>query len=83
MTAGTAERDPTPDKRGTAQAAAALLRAADQDRLAAARREGVSVQASGDALKAWLDGAGDLASAVETHLDACMALYWNRAFPDA
>jgi hypothetical protein len=83
MTAGTAERDPTPDNRGTAEAAAALLRTADQDRLAAARREGLSVQASGDALKAWLDGADDLATAVETHLDACMALYWSRTFPDA
>lgn len=83
LTAGVAERDPTPDNRGTAEAAAALLRTADQDRLAAARREGISVDASGTALKSWIDANGDMGTVIDTHLDACMALYWDRAFPGA
>lgn len=83
MTAQNAEAEPSEDNRQTAAAAAALLRTADRDRLEAARREGIPVEASGDALKAWVDANGQIDVVVETHLDSCLALYWGRTFPDA
>ncbi|MBX9575309.1 MAG: hypothetical protein K2X07_06695 [Caulobacteraceae bacterium] len=55
VTSAAAESDPTPDNQQLNETAAKLMKAADDDRLAAARREGLTTDQSGQALNAWLE----------------------------
>ncbi|MDP3377469.1 MAG: hypothetical protein Q8S53_03825, partial [Brevundimonas sp.] len=64
LTAQAAESDPTSENQETAQTAGLLLKAADGERLAAAAREGLSTDASGEALNAWLEANVDNPEAV-------------------
>lgn len=74
--AALAEENPTGENKDLAATAQEGLRNADNDRLAAARREGISIEASGAALNAWLDAnADDFEGMIERELEPCLALY--------
>ncbi len=76
LTAQVAESDPTPENQETAQTAGQLLKAADEERLAAAAREGLSTDASGAALNAWLEANVDNPEAVlGRELDTCIGAF--------
>lgn len=76
LTAQAAESDPSTDNQETAEMAGALLKAADDGRLAAAAREGLSTEASGAALNAWLDANVENGEAViARELEGCLAAY--------
>lgn len=71
-----AEQNPSPEADETVQVAARLMKAADDDRLAAATREGVTADQSGEALTAWIQA--NLETAQETmgrELDPSLARY--------
>ncbi|WP_125256945.1 hypothetical protein [Brevundimonas fluminis] len=73
-----AEADPTPENQETAAAAGRLMKAADDDRLAAARREGIAVDASGQALNVWLEASlPDSEAVVGRELDPCLQRYMS------
>ena len=73
-----AEADPTPENQETAAAAGRLMKAADDDRLAAARREGLSTEASGQALNAWLEASlPDSQGVMDRELDGCLERYMS------
>lgn len=76
LTAQAAESDPTAENQETAQTAGLLLKAADAERLAAAGREGLSTDASGEALNAWLETNVDNPEAViGRELDGCIGAF--------
>ncbi|MBL0947369.1 hypothetical protein [Brevundimonas sp.] len=76
LTAQVVESDPTSENQETAQTAGQLLKAADAERLAAAAREGLSTDANGAALNAWLEANVDNPQAViERELDGCIGAY--------
>jgi len=73
-----AEADPTAENQETAAAAGRLMKAADDDRLAAARREGIAIDASGQALNAWLEANLPNSEAVMgRELDPCLQRYMD------
>ena len=73
-----AEADPTAENQETAAAAGRLMKAADDDRLAAARREGIAVEASGQALNGWLEANLPNSEAVMgRELDPCLQRYMS------
>lgn len=73
-----AEADPTAENQETAAAAERLMKAADADRLAAAGREGVSTDASGEALNAWLAASLPESQAVmDRELEGCLQRYMH------
>lgn len=73
LTAQAAESDPTSENQETAQTAGLLLKAADGERLAAAAREGLSTDASGEALNVWLETNVENADVViGRELDGCI-----------
>ena len=76
LTAQAVEADPSPENQEMAETAGLLLKAADADRLAAAAREGISTDASGLALGAWLDAnVEDADATMNRELDTCLAVY--------
>lgn len=76
LAAQVAESDPTPENQETAQTAGLLLKAADAERLAAAAREGLSADASGAALSAWLEAnVDDPETVIGRELDGCIGAY--------
>jgi hypothetical protein len=73
-----AEAEPTPENQETAAAAGRLMKAADDDRLAAARREGITADVSGQALNAWLEASlPDSEAVMARELDPCLQRYMN------
>ena len=73
-----AEAEPTDENKETAAAAGRLMKAADDDRLAAARREGISIEASGEALNAWLAASTpDAQGVMSRELDPCLQRYMD------
>lgn len=76
LTAQAVESEPSPENQEMAQTAGQLLKAADSQRLAAAAREGLTTDASGQALNAWLEANVENAGAVMgRELDGCLAAY--------
>lgn len=76
LTAQAAEADPTPENQETTQTAVLLLKAADAERLAAAAREGLSTDASGAALNAWLEAnVDDPQAVIGRELDGCIGAF--------
>lgn len=76
--AQTAESDPSAENTETAAAAGRLLKAADEDRLAAAGREGIAVTASGERLQAWLEAnLADPEGVIGRELDGCLNRYMD------
>ena len=78
LMAQAAEADPTQENQDTAAAAGRLMKAADDDRLAAARREGLAVDASGQALSGWLEAnLPDSEAVVNRELEPCLQRYMS------
>ncbi len=76
VTSAAAESDPTPDNQQLSETAAKLMKAADDDRLAAARREGLTTDQSGQALNAWLEANIPNSEAVlGAELEPCLTRY--------
>ncbi len=76
LMAQTAEESPSAENTATAEAAGRLMKAADDDRLAAAAREGITIDQSGEVLTAWIQA--NLENAQETlgrELDPCLTRY--------
>lgn len=76
IAASAAEEDPTPENQEFVAAAGRLMKAADDDRLAAARREGLSNDASQQAMSAWIDAnVDDSQGVIERELEPCLIRY--------
>lgn len=76
VTSAGAEADPTADNQELNETAAKLMKAADDDRLAAARREGIAVEASGQALNTWLEAnVPDSEAVLGRELEPCLMRY--------
>ena len=71
-----AENEPTADNAETAAATVRLLKVADDDRLAAARREGISIEASGQRFQIWLSENSEATAARD--LESCLGRYEGR-----
>ncbi|WP_298126030.1 hypothetical protein [Brevundimonas sp.] len=78
LMAQAAEADPSQENQDNAAAVGRLMKAADDDRLAAARREGIAVEASGQALNSWLEVSLPNTEAVMgRELDPCLQRYMS------
>jgi hypothetical protein len=78
LMAQAAEADPSQENQDNAAAVGRLMKAADDDRLAAARREGIAVEASGQALNSWLETSLPNTEAVMgRELDPCLQRYMS------
>jgi len=76
MMAQQAEQDPSAENTESVQAAGRLMNAADADRLAAAEREGIAVDRSGEMLQAWITaGLEDPQATMNRELDPCLTRY--------
>ncbi|MEH6697732.1 MAG: hypothetical protein V7672_03440 [Brevundimonas sp.] len=76
LAAQAAEADPSTENQETAEMAGTLLKAADAGRLAAAAREGLSTDASGAALNAWIEATSeDAEGVIERELEPCLNTY--------
>lgn len=71
-----AEENPSAENTESAQAAGRLLQAADADRLAAAGREGITTERSGEILQAWIQAnIEDAQTTMGRELDPCLTRY--------
>lgn len=71
-----AEAEPSAENTESVQAAGRLMQAADADRLAAATREGIAVEGSGEQLQAWIQTSlEDPQAAMNRELDPCLTRY--------
>lgn len=73
-----AEANPSAENTESVQAAGRLMQAADADRLAAAGREGVAVERSGEMLQAWIQtNIEDAQTTMTRELDPCLTRYMD------
>lgn len=78
MMAQAAEENPSAENNASAEAAGRLMKAADDDRLAAAAREGVSTERSGEVLQAWIQAnVQDAQTTMGRELDPCLTRYMD------
>ena len=76
IAASAAEESPSPENEEFVAAAGRLMKAADDDRLAAARREGLSNEASQQAMTAWIEtNLDDAQAAMDRDLEPCLTRY--------
>lgn len=77
MAGAAQEETPSAENEELVATAGKLAQAADADRLAAARREGLTVEASGQAVNAWLEAAvaGGTFEPIERELEPCLTRY--------
>ncbi|HEV2083237.1 MAG TPA: hypothetical protein VGR32_12415 [Brevundimonas sp.] len=77
MAGAAQEESPSAENEELLATAGKLAQAADADRVAAAGREGIALEASGQAVNAWLEAAvadGSL-DAIQRELEPCLTRY--------
>ena len=78
MMAQQAEENPSAENTESVQAAGRLMQAADADRLAAAAREGIATERSGEILQAWIQtNIEDAQTTMGRELDPCLTRYMD------
>lgn len=78
MMAQQVEQNPSAENNASAEAAGRLMKAADDDRLAAAGREGIAVERSGEILQGWIQANLENAQAtMNRELDPCLTRYMD------